>query len=82
MGQRDRSTTGYTMVKILLVIAIVGVIADLAFPALQQFIHRSKIEGVGAVFQTDGSIRWVWLRTWHGANWLAKGEGGKTCEWL
>ncbi len=46
MRQRDRSTAGYTLLEMLIVIAIIGLISSLVFPALQQFIHRNKILGI------------------------------------
>ena len=46
MRQRGRCPTGYTMMEMLLVVAILGLVAGLAFPALQQLIHRNKILGI------------------------------------
>lgn len=44
--RRQRSTRGFTLVEALIVLAVVAVITGLGMPALQQMIHRSKIEGI------------------------------------
>ena len=53
MRESDRSTAGFTLLELLLVIAIFGIILTLGFPALQQLIHRYKILSVHYVSPTD-----------------------------
>ncbi len=36
---------GFTLVELVLIVALVGVISGLAFPALQNLIYRTKLEG-------------------------------------
>ncbi len=46
MRQRHRNAAGYTLLEVFVVLAIIGLVSSLAFPALQQFIHRNKILGI------------------------------------
>lgn len=41
-----RPAAGFTVIEIILAMAIVGIIAGLTMPALQQLIHTSKMRGV------------------------------------
>ncbi len=41
---RNRSS-GFTLIEMLVVVAVLGVIAGVGFPILQETIHRLKIEG-------------------------------------
>ena len=53
MRARQRVSAGMTMVEVVLIVAVVGIGAIMAFPALQQFIHRNKILGSA---QTAGAL--------------------------
>lgn len=46
MRKRPPPASGFTLLEALVVIAIIGIIVTLGFPAIQMFIHRSKIEGI------------------------------------
>jgi prepilin-type N-terminal cleavage/methylation domain-containing protein len=41
-----RRNAGFTMIELLVVLALIGVLLTLGIPALNNFIHRSKIEGI------------------------------------
>jgi prepilin-type N-terminal cleavage/methylation domain-containing protein len=46
MRKRRSPASGFTLLEALVVVAIMGIIVTLGFPAIQMFIHRSKIEGI------------------------------------
>ncbi len=46
MRKRPPPASGFTLLEALVVIAVIGIIITLGFPAIQMFIHRSKIEGI------------------------------------
>ena len=37
--------TGFTLVEVLVALTLIGIAAGMAYPSLQQMIHRGKIEG-------------------------------------
>ena len=53
MRPRQKTAAGFTIVEALIVVTVVAVGSVMAYPALQQFIHRSKILGSA---QTAGTL--------------------------
>ena len=53
MRSRQRIASGYTVVEVLIVVTVIAVGSVMAYPALQQFIHRNKILGSA---QTAGTL--------------------------
>ena len=45
MRQRDRSTTGFSLLEILVVVSILAVVIAYGYPVLAKFLVRSKLEG-------------------------------------
>lgn len=52
MRPRQRVAAGFTVVEMLLVVTIIGIASVMAYPALQQFIHRNKILGIAQTTST------------------------------
>jgi len=53
-GRRD-SARGFTLIEMLVILAIAGLIASLAFPAVERGFTRQAFEGAAA--QLDGALR-------------------------
>ena len=53
-GQRD-GARGFTLIEMLVILAIAGLIASLAFPAVERGFTRQAFEGAAA--QLDGALR-------------------------
>lgn len=45
--------TGFTLVELMIVVALVSIILSLAAPSFREMIARSKLEGVAGEFVTD-----------------------------
>ena len=52
MRSRQRVAAGFTVVEMLLVVTVIGIASVMAYPALQQFIHRNKILGIAQTTST------------------------------
>jgi prepilin-type N-terminal cleavage/methylation domain-containing protein len=52
MRPRQQVAAGFTVVELLLVVAVIGVASVMAYPALQQFLHRNKILGIAQTTST------------------------------
>lgn len=56
-----KQQTGFTMIELMIVIAIIGILAAVALPAFQNYVIRSKVsEGMAAVSETRASIQEYW----------------------
>lgn len=48
----NRRRSGFTMIEMMLVVAILGILAALAIPAFQDYVRRSKTSEVSTTFNT------------------------------
>ncbi len=73
-GVHRRRTSGFSLIELMIAVAIVGVLAALAVPAYQQFVTRAKIsEGLTLLTPVKAAI--IEYHTTHGdlptaSNWL------------
>jgi prepilin-type N-terminal cleavage/methylation domain-containing protein len=45
-GRRNRLHSGFTVIEMILVVAIIGIMATLGLPNLLRTLHRAKLEGI------------------------------------
>src|SRR6266496_2013074 len=57
MGQMKRIQKGFTLIELMIVVAIVGILAAIALPAYQDYIVRSKMsETLAAIAACKTSV--------------------------
>lgn len=56
-----RSLTGFTLIELMVVVAIIGILASIAIPAYQQFVARSQVsEGLYLATPLKEAIAGFW----------------------
>jgi type IV fimbrial biogenesis protein FimT len=52
-AQTASRTTGFTLIELMVVLAVIGVVLALAAPSFTGFLARKRVEGVAAELMTD-----------------------------
>ena len=60
MLKKFRNQKGFTLIELMIVVAIIGILAAVAIPAFLKFIRKSKTSEAGINIKSigDGAISW------------------------
>ena len=71
---------GFTLIELMIVVAIIGILAAIAIPAYQDYIARSQVsEGMATAGAIKTSLTdfWVAQAAWPAANQFQDTDGGR-----